>query len=87
MRDSWRRESSARHSGLGGDGGDLCLGTSGERESNHCRTAQIVEREPDDASAFAALPHDARNPSEVQGLPSLLVRIMVLRFSVASSAT
>ena len=33
-----------------------------------------------------ALPHDARKPSDVHGAPSLLVRIIVLRFGVASSA-
>jgi hypothetical protein len=33
-----------------------------------------------------ALPHDARKPSEVHGLLSLLVRMIVLRFGAASSA-
>ena len=37
-------------------------------------------------TALHALPHDARNPSDVHGLPSLLVKMMVEHFGVASSA-
>ena len=35
---------------------------------------------------WQALPHEARKPSEVQGLPSLLVRIMVLSFTALFKA-
>ena len=41
---------------------------SGERESRHRRTAQIVKREADDASAFASLAPRRPKPSDVQGL-------------------
>ena len=41
---------------------------------------------PTTPAALHALPHDARKPSDVYGLPSLLVRMIVLRFVVASSA-
>lgn len=37
-------------------------------------------------AALHALPQDARKPFDVQGLPSLLVRMIGLRLGVASSA-
>ena len=40
---------------------------------------------PTTPARLHALPHDALKPSDVHGLPSLLVKMIVLRFGVASS--
>ena len=42
---------------------------------------------PTTPARLHALPHDARKPSDVHGAPSLFVKMIVLRFGVASSAT
>ena len=47
------------------------------------RSLNVTPTTPTD---LHALPHEARKPSDVHGLPSLLVRMIVLRFGVASSA-
>ena len=69
-----------------GDGGDLGFGapTSASRVTAVPRKSLNVT--PTTPTALHALPHDARKPSEVHGLLSLLVRIIVLRFGEASSA-
>ena len=63
------------------------FGAAVQRQPRHRSATQVVEGHIYDAGLVAALPHDARNPSGVHGLPSEFSRMIGLRLFFAASSS